>query len=97
MESGSRTITEVQREAISEAMRLLVEEDHERGLDDTTEFGCPACSRRMPLAGSVLYDDIRLCNGCATAYELARIGGGLRSCAEYVSSRPHALRASAND
>ena len=97
VDTGRPGITSAQREAIEEAMRLLVEEDRDRGVDAASDFACPACSRRRPLAGSVLYDDIRLCNHCATGYEVARINGVLRSCAEYVSARPQSLRATHHD
>jgi hypothetical protein len=90
---GTRGLTEAQIDAIEETMRLLVEEDEERGVDLASEFRCPACRHSRSLAGSVVYDDnVRLCNGCATGYEVARAGHTVHSCEEYVRSRKLTMR-----
>jgi hypothetical protein len=86
-------ITEGQREAIEEAMRIIIEEDRERGIDPRATFECERCRRPEQLLGSVLYGDIRLCNRCATTYEVARISGRVRTCAQYVGGRrTHTLK-----
>jgi len=77
-------ITKGQREAIEEAMRIIAEEDRERGVDPNAVFECPRCRRLRQMVGSVEYEGIRLCNSCATKFELARIGGKVRTCAAYV-------------
>lgn len=80
-------ITEGQREAIEEAMRIIIEEDRERGIDPLARFKCERCRRPEQLVGSVLYEDIRLCNRCATTYEVARISGRVKTCVQYVGGR----------
>ncbi len=80
-------VTKGQYEAITEAMRLIVEEDRERGIDSLSEFVCAACARPRTMVGSVEYDGIRLCNDCATAFEVARVDHTAGSCAEFVSAR----------
>lgn len=90
IELGQRTrdgITEVQRQAIDEAMRILVEEDRHRGIDPLATFRCERCRRNRSYLGSVDYDGIRLCNDCATSFEIARLGGRVRNCAQYVGKR----------
>src|SRR6266508_1218420 len=62
-----------QLRAVYEVMRLLAEEDRERGLAWTSRVLCAACRRERPAAGSVDYGGTRLCNGCATDYELLRM------------------------
>ncbi|MHB8376778.1 MAG: hypothetical protein ACYDEB_07450 [Dehalococcoidia bacterium] len=80
-------VTKGQYEAITEAMRLIVEEDRERGMDSSSEFVCAACVRPRTMVGSVEYDGIRLCNDCATGFEVARINHTAGTCAEYVAER----------
>lgn len=65
--------THEQLQAVYEVMRLLREDDRDRGLaiNDTVE--CATCRRTRPAAGSVSYGDRTLCNGCATDYELLRL------------------------
>lgn len=77
--------TAAQRLAIAEAMRILLEEDHQRG--EHGSFGCSACGGTQPLAGSVEYDEgLRLCHTCATSFELARLERRVRTCAEYAQT-----------
>jgi hypothetical protein len=80
-------VTRGQFEAISEAMRLIVEEDRERGVDVDARLSCPACGIDRPLVGSVDYEGIRLCNDCAIGYEVARIDRTAGTCAEFVAQR----------
>lgn len=85
--SGTRAAgsTEGQRQAIEEAMRIILEEDTHRGMD-SDRFPCSACGMSASLAGSIEYEtEMRLCHACATRFELARIDGQVRSCAEYVA------------
>lgn len=91
-ERGGFEITEGQREAIEEAMRIFIEEDRGRGIDPLAMFKCERCRHAEQLLGSVLYEDIRLCNRCATRYEVARIRGRVRTAAQYVGrERVHTL------
>lgn len=81
-------ITKGQLEAIEEAMRIIVEEDRERGVDPAARIECARCHEARPLIGSVDYDGIRLCNACATLFEVARLNGKAWSCAEFVGKTP---------
>jgi len=83
-------VTKGQLEAIEEAMRILIEEDRERGVDPSATFACSKCRRPQPSVGSVDYQGIRLCNQCATRFEVARINGRTRTSAEYVGRAPRA-------
>ncbi len=80
-------VTPEQLKAITEAMRLIAEEDRERGVDGQSEFVCAACEQPRKLPGSVAYDGIRLCNSCATDYEVARISHAVQDCGQFVQSR----------
>lgn len=73
-----------QRHAIREAMRTLVDEDLERGVNPRSEMGCPACGERRSIAGAVAYEGVQLCNECATAYELRRAEGDVESLGEFI-------------
>ncbi len=84
LRTSRQPLTPRQREAIREAMRTLVDEDMERGPDERALATCAACSRTPVLLGSVLYNGVRLCNGCATEYELARAEGRVESIEEFV-------------
>ncbi len=79
-------ITAGQHDAVQEAMRIIIEDDRQRGVDPRAELACARCRRQRPMLGSLNYDDIRLCNACATGFEIARLGGRVRTCGEYVSS-----------
>jgi hypothetical protein len=81
----AKGVTPGQFEAITEAMKLIAEEDQERGMLGTPEFSCPACGKARTRVGSVDYDGIRLCNDCATGFEVARINHSAGTCAEYVA------------
>ncbi len=80
----SRALSAQQRRAIQEAMQTFVDEDLERGVDPRSEMPCPACGRRRPFAGSVAYEGVRLCNACATVYELRRAEGAVESLPEFI-------------
>jgi hypothetical protein len=59
--------------AVYQVMRILAIDDRERGTPPTTAILCAACRRSRPAIGSVDYDGARLCNGCATDYEVLRM------------------------
>ncbi len=80
-------VTKGQFEAITEAMKLLAEEDQERGMDAALQIACQGCGESRGRIGSVEYDGIRLCNRCATDFEVARISHAAGSCDEYVAKR----------
>jgi len=85
--NGTAGATEVQKEAIHEAMRLILEEDRDRGIGPNDRFECSACGGNRELAGAVMYDEVRLCNACATRFEVDRMNRKVRSSAEYVRRR----------
>ncbi len=80
-------VTKGQFEAVAEAMKLIIQEDRERGLDATVTFVCPACDDLRVRLGSVEYEGIRICNRCATGFEVARINHSAGTCAEYVAKQ----------
>lgn len=62
-----------QVQAVYEVMRLLREDDRERGLAPDDAVTCDSCRRDRPALGAVRYGDRTLCNGCATDYEILRL------------------------
>ena len=68
---GGPTTGQVQ--AVFEVMRILREEDRDRGLRADQTVTCEACRRERPAVGAVRYGEATLCNGCATDYELLRL------------------------
>ena len=81
--SAKRAVTPGQREAVEEAMTVLIEEDSARSA--ASSAACAACGR-SDVAGSVEYEaSVRFCRACATGYEIGRIEGRVRSVSEYVA------------
>jgi hypothetical protein len=78
-----RAATSQQLRAVYTAMRILAEDDRERWPHDES-FSCTACRRHRPLAGAVQYGAAHLCNGCATDYEVLRMGGVVEDVAGYL-------------
>jgi len=70
-----RSASAEQLRAVYSVMRILADEDRERGTPPESRIRCAACRRDRPAAGSVDYLGTRLCNGCATDYELLRMAG----------------------
>jgi hypothetical protein len=83
--TGISSITEAQQEAIEEAMKLILEEDRDRGIGPDERFDCPGCHGNREAAGAVEYPEVRLCNSCATRFEVARVSRKVRTSAEYVT------------
>lgn len=69
-----RPLSDGQVRAIFGAMRTFRDDDLARIPEDAT-FICDRCGRRRSLAGALTYGALRLCNGCATDYELLRTAG----------------------
>ncbi|MFN8558726.1 MAG: hypothetical protein U0531_15765 [Dehalococcoidia bacterium] len=65
--------TRLQVQAVYEVMRILREDDRDRGLAVEETITCATCRRERAAAGAVRYGDATLCNGCATDYELLRL------------------------
>lgn len=80
-------LTPQQREAIREAMRTFIEEDFARGVPADRTERCDACARERPSAGFVTYEQARLCNDCATRYEILRTQGAVRDVGEFLRRR----------
>ncbi len=74
--------------AVRAVMQLFVEEDLESGVSPRRQMRCTRCARPRPLPGFLLYDGVRLCNACATDFELARIRGTARTAAEFLLVPP---------
>lgn len=68
-----RDASAAQLRAVYQVMRILADEDRERGTPLTRSVLCSACRRERPALGSVDYAGTRLCNGCATDYEVLRM------------------------
>jgi hypothetical protein len=79
-----RTATADQLRAVFAVMRILAEDDRERGTGTVKNAHCMACRRRRAAAGGVDYGGTWLCNGCATDYELLRMGGVVADLAAYL-------------
>jgi formate dehydrogenase maturation protein FdhE len=60
--------------AIYSVMRTFRDDDRSRVAPEA-RFLCARCGCSRPLAGSLDYGGARLCNGCATDYELLRTAG----------------------
>jgi hypothetical protein len=69
-----RTLSAGQVRAIFDAMRTFRDDDMGRA-GRTGAFTCHRCGRVRASAGAVSYGDVRLCNGCATDYELLHTAG----------------------
>lgn len=88
-------LTRQQRQAIREAMRTFVEEDLARGVPADRVERCDACARERPSAGFVTYGQTRLCNDCATRYEILRTDGAVREVDDFVRHRRRQRRRAA--
>jgi len=68
-----------QLSAIGRVMRLFIADDLANGLSPLAERPCDACGQERPAPGFVQYDELQLCNPCATAYEVQRARGLTRT------------------
>jgi hypothetical protein len=84
---ATRALTTRQLAAIRDAMHLFVEDDLARGVSPSASEYCPACDASKPLPGFVQYDDVALCNACATDYEIARTRGLVQYAASFTRER----------
>lgn len=84
--------SERQLRAVYSVMRILAEEDRGRIAPDD-HIGCAACRRARPAAGSVDYGGVRLCNGCATDYELLRMAAVVEDLRGYLGRGTIAMAA----
>jgi len=84
-------VTDEQMEAIRETMRIIAEEDEARGVDPAASFDCARCRQARPRIGSVDYEGVRMCNDCATRFEVARLSGGAKTGAQYAGRAPTSL------
>jgi hypothetical protein len=83
---ATRVLSRRQVEAIGAIMRLFVEDDLANGVSDARRLYCGACARSRPAPGFVRYSGADLCNPCATAYEIARARGLVRTIGEYLDT-----------
>ena len=82
----SHSLSHVQTQAVRVVMQLFVQEDLEHGVAPSARRCCDRCRRDRPAAGFIHYGAAELCNGCATAYELARIRHTTTSIAAFVGA-----------
>lgn len=73
-QQARRPLSAGQIRAIYDAMRTFRDDDLTR-TSARAELLCDRCHCKRPAAGSLVYGTIRLCNGCATDYELLRASG----------------------
>jgi hypothetical protein len=57
-------------------MRLLRHDHRSSGLEE--QIWCDACQKTRERNGCATYGAYTLCNGCATDYELLRLGRSVR-------------------
>jgi hypothetical protein len=77
-----------QLRAVYEVMRILADDDRDRGTPPTSTIVCAACRRDRPAPGAVDYDGVRLCNGCATDYEVLRMAAVVDDVAGFLGRAP---------
>ena len=82
--SRRRHASGAQLRAVYTVMRILAEDDRGRGASPSLTVPCQSCRRDRPAAGSVEYAEARLCNGCATDYEVLKISGIVDDLAGYL-------------
>ncbi len=91
-----RPLSARQIRAIYEAMRTFRDDDISR-TGGKARVICDRCGCHRDAAGSLVYGALRLCNGCATDYELLRASGMEREIVIFaqeppsVASRPDAV------
>ena len=83
-----RGASDDQLRAVYAVMRILAEDDRERGRSPALTIVCASCRRERPAPGSVDYTGTRLCNGCATDYEVLRISGLTDDLEMYLARSP---------
>ncbi len=83
---AARYLTREQFRAITAVMRLFVEDDLARGVSARIRLRCDACRHARPAPGFIRYDGYRLCNLCATDYEVARAHGHAPTMEVYLSN-----------
>src|SRR5215208_1215117 len=95
--SGSDIVNGPRREAsaeqlraVYEVMRILAADDRDRGTPPPSTILCAACRRDRPVPGEVDYDGVRLCNGCATDYEVLRMAAVVDDVAGFLGRAPAA-------
>jgi hypothetical protein len=86
MTGAGNGATAGQLRAVYAAMRILAEDDRQRG-KAAGVIVCDACRRDRSAAGSIVYGEVCLCNGCATDYEVLRISRQVESLAAYLADR----------
>lgn len=89
--SPRRTLSAGQVRAIFDAMRTFRDDDLGR-VERDGNVTCARCGRTRPCAGSLIYGETRLCNGCATDYELLRTAGLERDLLAPAEPTPPALQ-----
>mgnify|MGYP003597157432 CR=1 FL=1 len=77
-----KVIKEMQK--VVEQMRL---DDIADNPDAETElFNCDCCAKTMPMAGSIMYDNYRLCNECVLLAEVGFELGEIKNIQDLIDS-----------
>ncbi len=82
-----RPLSARQIRAIYDAMRTFRDDDISRS-GGKTIVNCDRCGCSRSAAGSLVYGSLRLCNGCATDYELLRASGMERDIVIFAQEPP---------
>jgi len=74
-------------EEIQESVRLMKEDDIAENPEAAIEqFQCDCCADIKTLAGSILYEDFRLCNECVLLAEVGFELGKIKSIDDLIAS-----------
>ena len=83
----TRELTPGQLAAIRTVMRLFVDDDLADGVSPHRQMYCHACRAARPMPGFIRYEPYRLCNPCATEYEVAQTSGLVADTEQFVSEK----------
>ncbi len=82
MDSNEKLKIIEEMQAVVNQMKL---DDIEENPDSENEyFTCPACGKSAPLAGSITYEDTRVCNNCVLLVEVGFQLKELESISDFI-------------
>ena len=77
-------LSDLDRRAITERIRSLVQKHLEMGVPNDTKVMCHNCGYIKPVLGAVSYGRYRLCNDCTLQYELAKAQGNVQTIEDFI-------------
>ena len=77
-------LSDSEKKAITERVRGLGLKHLQAGMSTSSRVICHNCGYAKLLAGSIHYDQYRLCNDCALSYELAKAEGAVQTIEDFV-------------